>query len=188
MKCATILAGLMLLALPAAAQTTGPSLYALNAARSKFDFSIGHFMVSATEGKLTSFDGKLTFASDAPERGTVTIHVAPGSIDPGIAARDEHLRTADFFDVVRFPLASFQSSGLTRAGKEGALTGMLTLHGVTRPVRLDVTLQTPDLNADRLDFAARGKLKRSDFGMTSYMGMVGDEVTLTIAAGFDRQR
>ena len=66
------------------------------------------------------------------------------------------------------------------------MAGMLTLHGVTRPITLNVTLRTPDLNADRLDFSAAGTLKRSDYGMNNYLSVIGDEVTLDIEAEFDR--
>ena len=188
----TALLGLGLAALaasPALAQTAAPGSYALDATHSKFHFSIGHFVVSSTEGQFTKFDGKLIFSPQAPERGTVTIHVSPGSIDTGIAARDEHLRTADFFDVTKFPLASFESTGLvTTGGKTGTLTGMLTLHGVTKAVTLNAALQSPDLGSDRLDFSVKGTLKRSDFGMNQYMGMIGDDVTLDIQAEFDRAR
>ena len=181
--------GLAVLAVPALAQTPTPGSYALDAAQSKFHFSIGHFVVSSTEGQFTKFDGKLVFASQAPERGTVTVHVSPGSIDTGIVARDEHLRTADFFDVAKFPLVTFESTSLaTSGGKTGTLTGMLTLHGVTKPVTLNATLQSPDLTGDRLDFSVKGTLKRSDFGMNGYMGMIGDDVTLDIQAEFARAR
>jgi polyisoprenoid-binding protein YceI len=174
---------------PVLAQTAAPDSYALDTAHSTFHFSIGHFVVSSTEGRFTKFDGRLAFSPQAPERGTVIIHVSPGSIDTGIAARDEHLRTADFFDVAKFPLATFESTGLaTTGGKTGTLTGMLTLHGVTKPVTLTATLQSPDPAGDRLDFSVKGTLKRSDFGMNQYMGMIGDDVTLDIQAEFDRAR
>jgi polyisoprenoid-binding protein YceI len=175
-------------ALPALAQTAASGTYVLNAARSSFQFSIGHFVVSSTDGKFTSFDGKLSFSAQAPERGAVTIHVSPGSVDTGIAARDEHLRTADFFDVAKYPLATFESTGLAVTGKTGKLSGMLTLHGVTKPITLNAALQSPDPAADRVDFSVTGKLKRSDFGMNQYMGMIGDDVTLDIAAEFDKAR
>ncbi|HWY61356.1 MAG TPA: YceI family protein [Rhizomicrobium sp.] len=185
-----ILVGLALVgwpAAPAGAQAAAPASYILNKNQSRFLFSIGHFFVSSTEGKFTVFDGRLMFPPQAPENGTVTIHVSPGSISTGIAARDDHLRSADFFDADKFPLATFASTGLVRnSGSIGKLAGMLTLHGVTKPITLDVTLKTPDLNADRLEFSASAKMKRSDFGMTGYMGVIGDEVSLTIDAEFDR--
>jgi len=188
------LLGLSLFAMttvPALAQTaaTGGGNYVLNAAHSKMQFSISHFIVSSTEGRFSNFDGRLTFQPQAPERGVVTVHVAPGSVDTGIAARDEHLRTADFFDVARFPLATFQSMSLaTTDGRTGTLTGMLTLHGVTKPITLNATLQSPALTGDQLVFSLKGTLKRSDFGMNSYMSVIGDIVTLDIEAEFDKSR
>jgi polyisoprenoid-binding protein YceI len=181
----------VMMTLPVLAQTAAPGAgsYVLNAAHSKMHFSISHFVVSTTEGQFTNFDGKLVFSRSAPEHGTVTIHVSPGSVDTGIAARDEHLRSADFFDVSKFPLATFESTGLSMTGsKAGKLTGMLTLHGVTKPVTLNATLQSPDLTGDQLAFSAKGVLKRSDFGMTSYAGVIGDEVTLDFDVEFDRAR
>ena len=178
-------------AIPAAAQMAAPAgaSYVLNPAHSKMHFSISHFVVSTTEGQFTKFDGKLVFSRSAPERGAVTIHVSPGSIDTAIAARDEHLRSADFFDVTRFPLATFDSTGLSMTGgKAGRLMGLLTLHGVTKPVTLNATLMSPDLTGDQLAFSVKGVLKRSDFGMTSYAGVIGDDVTLDLDVEFDRAR
>jgi polyisoprenoid-binding protein YceI len=185
-------AGLVLLWGMGSAQAQGnpgATSYTLNTAESSIQFSIGHFFVSATDGRFTTFDGSLSVPPGAPERGTVTIHVSPGSIDTGIAARDEHLRTADFFDAARYPSALFVSTGLTlTGGSNGALTGLLTLHGATNPVSLDAMLETPDRNGARLVFSAQGKLKRSAFGMDQYQGVIGDEVTLKIHAVFDRTR
>ena len=167
---------------PAAAQTA--STYTLDKAHSSIRFSISHFYVSTTQGQFNDFDGKLTLS---PEQGAVTIHIAPGSIQTDSAARDEHLRTADFFDVAKFPAALFDSSSAIPAtGKSGKLTGSFTLHGVTKPVTLNVTLRSPDMSGATLEFAATGKVKRSDFGITSYPGVIGDDVALTIDARFDR--
>jgi polyisoprenoid-binding protein YceI len=175
-----------LLVLPTLAQANA---YVLNKDQSKILFSIGHFYVSSTDGQFTAFDGKLNFEAEAPEHGTATIHISPASISTGIAARDDHLRTADFFDAAKFPVATFESTSLDRVtGKSGKMIGTLSLHGVTRPVTLNVTLLTPDLNADRLNFSASTTLKRSDYGMNNYMGVIGDEVTLTIQAEFDREK
>jgi len=182
----SLVALLLLSALPAAAQTA--STYTLDKAHGSTRFSIGHFYVSTTEGQFNEFDGQLSFPPQAPERGTVTIHIAPGSIQTDVAARDEHLRTADFFDVAKFPLATFDSSSAIAAagGKTGKLTGNFTLHGVARPITLDVTLRTQDMSAAVLDFSATGSVKRSAFGITGYPGVIGDDVKLTINAQFDR--
>jgi polyisoprenoid-binding protein YceI len=180
-----ILAGLMLFALPAAAQTANH--YVLNKDHSRIEFSISHFYVSSTKGQFNTFDGKLDVVPGAPEQDAVTIHISPASIQTDSPARDEHLRTADFFDIAKFPSASFVSTGaVPTSGKTGKLTGAFTLHGVTRPVTLAVTLQSPDANASSLQVTATGKLKRSDFGITSYPGVIGDDVALTITAQFDK--
>jgi polyisoprenoid-binding protein YceI len=184
-RIASRLAVLVLMTLPAAAQPA--NTYTLDKAHSSIRFSIGHFYVSTTEGQFNEFGGKLSFPPQAPERGTVSIHIAPGSIQTDSPARDEHLRTADFFDVAKFPAASFDSSSLTATGgRSGKLTGNFTLHGVTRPVTLDVTLRSQDRDAAVLDFTASGTVKRSDFGITGYPGIIGDDVKLTVAAEFDR--
>ncbi len=195
-RCGIALILMALTAFPAFAQTAHPDdmkstggAYSLNREHSKILFSISHFVVSSTEGQFTAFDGKLQFEPQAPEHGTVTIHVSPGSISTGNAARDDHLRTADFFDAAKFPLATFESTGLVRTSPGiGKLAGLFSLHGVTKPITLNVTLQTPDLNADKLNFTAAGTLKRSDFGMNEYLGVIGDVVTLTVEAEFDRDR
>ena len=178
--------------LPASAQTVPandarPAAYVLSKDHSKIGFSISHFVVSSTEGNSAPSTARVNFTPGAPEHGTVVIHVASASVDTGIGARDDHLRTADFFDAGKFPLITFESTNLVRSGNSGQLSGMLSLHGVTKPITLNATLRTPDLNADRLDFSVSTKLKRSDYGMTNYLGVIGDDVTLTIAAEFDRE-
>jgi len=186
-NCLCALAFLSIASVSPAFSQTSSGAYSLNQDKSKILFTISHFVVSSTEGKFSSFDGTLKFDPEAPEHGTVIIHVSPGSILTDSAARDEHLRTADFFDVARFPTAVFESTALTRnSSKTGKLTGTLSLHGVSRPISLDVTHLTPDPNADRQLFSAITTFKRSDFGMTNYPGVIGDDVTLNIEAEFDR--
>lgn len=184
-----------LLSCPAVAQpipgdiAVGGSEYDLNRGHSRISFSIGHFFVSSTQGQFTAFDGKLNFEPRAPERGFVIVHVHPASITTDSAARDQHLRGVDFFDVDKFPSIDFQSKGLAKlSSTTGKLTGALSLHGITRPITLNVTLLSPDLNGDKLDFSAAGTLKRSDYGMNNYMGVIGDEVSLDMEVEFDRNR
>ena len=166
----------------------GSNEYILNGGHSRITFSIGHFFVSSTQGQFKTFDGRLSFDPQAPERGSVIIHINPGSIFTNVAARDEHLRSADFFDVTRYPLATFQSVALVKdTNATGKLIGTLSLHGVAKPITLNINFLSADLHADRLDFTAVGTLKRSDYGMNNYRGVIGDEVTLDIEAEFDRK-
>lgn len=193
----SILTGVFLIEMlpPAFAQPTlpdvssGGSEYALNESHSRIAFSIGHFFVSSTQGQFMAFDGRLGFDPQTPEHGSVVVRIYPSSISTGIAARDEHLRNADFFDAAKYPSAIFQSKAIVKdTNTTGKLVGVLSLHGITKPVTLNVTLLSPDLHADRLDFSAVGTLKRSDYGMTNYEGVIGDEVSLNIEAEFDRKR
>jgi polyisoprenoid-binding protein YceI len=125
--CLCVLAVLSALMLPAFAQASSGA-YSLNPDKSKILFTISHFVVSSTQGRFSSFDGTLKFDPEAPEHGAVIIHVSPGSISTDNEARDEHLRSADFFDVARFPSTVFESTALTKnSGKTGKLTGMLSL-------------------------------------------------------------
>ena len=184
---------MLLLPVPAQAVLTdlagSGSEYVLNENHSRIAFSIGHFFVSSTQGQFTEFDGKMSFDPQAPERGSVLVHIYPSSISTDIAARDDHLRTSDFFDVAKYPTAIFQSKSLEKdTSTTGTLIGTFSLHGVTKPMTLNFTLLSPDLHADRLDFSAVGTLKRSDYGMVKYKGIIGDEVSLNIEAEFDRKR
>lgn len=182
--------------LPVSGQTTqsdgskhSVGTYALNADHSKVLFSIGHFFVSSTQGQFTTFDGVLHFEPQATNSGSAIVHVSPASIVTGNSARDEHLRSADFFDVAQFPLITFESTDLTQiSGSTGKLTGKLSLHGVTKAVTLNVTLRTPDLGADKLRFSVAGTVKRSDYGMNNYAGVIGDIVTIAVEAEFDKER
>jgi len=164
------------------------NLYVLNKEHSKIGFAIGHMVVSSTDGLFTDFVGKLLFNPQSPQLSKIVVEVTPGSVHTDDKARDEHLKTADFFNVAKYPVATFENTSINLTGKtSGKLTGNLTLLGVTEPVTLDVTLQDNDLNADHLNFIATGTIKRSDFGMNDFKLMVGDEVTLNIQAEFDRQ-
>ena len=104
---------------------------------------------------------------------------------------DEKLKSDAFFDTAKFPTATFKSTTIEMTGADtGKLAGDLTLHGVTKPVTLDVAFNgagTPPMTKLYIvGFDAVGKLKRSDFGITNYIPLVGDEVELVISAEFDR--
>ena len=104
---------------------------------------------------------------------------------------DAHLKSPDFFDAAKFPTASFKSTKIEVTGpSSGKITGDLTLHGVTKPVTLNASFNGGGINpmskAYVLGFNATGTVKRSEFGISTYVPAVGDEVTLTISAEFDR--
>jgi polyisoprenoid-binding protein YceI len=109
-------------------------------------------------------------------------------LNTGVPALDEHLRSEDFFEVAKFPTASFRSTKVEQgAGKDRLkVTGELNLHGITRPVTLDVTVlkigANPRTQLPTVGFEATTTLKRSDFGLGAFVPQVSDEIRLQLSS------
>ncbi len=157
-------AGLPAAGLPAA------GTYALDPAHTTVGFRIRHMGLAFVEGEFDAFEGAVQFDPADLAATTVTATVQTTSVDTDVDARDGHLRTADFFDVATFPTMTFRSTAVQPTGPSTfRLTGDLTLHGVTRPVVLDVTAAGPitdPRSGQRAGFHAEGEIDRRDFGMT----------------------
>ena len=195
----TVLALALTLAAPAlAAPAAGPDLakaeggsFVIDKSHAKIIFSLSHFGFSTYYGFFTGFDAKLGYDPKAPAKSDLEVTVDVGSVATTNPKLDEHLKSPDFFDVAKFPTATFKTTKVTVGGPAaGTVTGDLTLHGVTRPVVLHATLHGEGVNPMSkkyvLGFDASGVIKRSEFGISTYVPMVGDEVTLTISGEFDR--
>ncbi len=134
---------------------------------SEVGFSVRHMMVSKVRGKFTQFSGEIVTAEDvASSSVNATIELA--SIDTGNADRDGHLRSADFFEVEKYPTMTYESTGLRVSDDGYVLDGNLTLKGVTKPVSLALEIGGfgPDpFGGIRAGFTATGEIKRSDFGV-----------------------
>ena len=152
-------------------ETTIPGYLAgtwtIDPVHSEVGFSVRHMMVSKVRGRFTQFDGELVTGTD-PLDSAVTASIDLDSIDTGNADRDNHLRSADFFEVETFPTMTYHSTEI-RAEDDGyVLDGELTLKGVTRavPLRLELGGFGPDAHGGvRAGFTATGEIKRSDFGV-----------------------
>src|SRR5436305_9035166 len=106
-------------------------------------FSVRQFL-GATQGKFTKFNGKIDVDRERPENSSVTAQIDVRSIDTRIKKRDDHLRSAEFFNVEKFPQIAFKSRSVKQTGPQGGdILGDLTIHGVTKPVTLHVKLLTP---------------------------------------------
>ena len=144
--------------------------YALDAAHTTVGFRIRHMGIAFVEGEFDGFEGAIAFDPAAIAATTVQATVQTATVDTDVDARDGHLRTADFFDVETFPTMTFQSTGVEPTGPTTfRLMGDLTLHGVTRPVALDVTAAGPvsdPRGGTRAGFHAEGEIDRRDFGIT----------------------
>lgn len=127
-----------------------------------------HFLITTVRGRFTAFDATVEIA-DHPEDSRVDVTIDMTSVDSGDRTRDDHLRSADLFDVENFPTATFRSTAVTRDGSHGTVTGDLTIRGVTRPVTLDVEFLgglTDPWGNDRAVFTATGRINREDWGIT----------------------
>lgn len=159
--------------------------YDIDPTHTQVQFTYNHMGFSNITGRFDQVQGDFQFDVADPTRSSVSITIPVTSISTGVGKLDEHLLKADFFDAAQFPTATFKSTGVTAAG-EGklAVAGDLTIHGVTRPVVLDVTIngtgEHPMRKLPAAGFDARTTIKRSDFGVGAYVPAVGDEVTISI--------
>ena len=173
----------------APAQTTDltAGTWAIDPVHSSISFSVRHLVVSKVRGTFGTFSGAVTVAEDGTPSVTAEIDVA--SVHSGNDQRDAHLLAADFFDVEKYPTATFVSTSVTPAGEDYRLEGDFTLKGVTRPVSL--TLQFNGVNPGMghgavAGFEASVVLNRKDFGIDIDMpletggAVVGDKVTITL--------
>ena len=174
------------LLLAAGSATAAPVRYDLDPNHTRIDFSWTHFGFSHPMGRFDRFDGDFRFDPADPTKSSVTVTIPIDSIDTGVAKLDAHLKTDEFFDVAKYPTATFKSTRVERSGERGLkVTGDLTLHGVTKPVVLDVTVNRvgrhPMAGRDAAGFDASATIKRSDFGISNYVPNVSDEIRLSIS-------
>ena len=159
----------------------------IDPAHSTIGFSVRHMMVSKVRGSFDDFTGQITI-TDGGEAAVVA-DIKVGSLSTGNDQRDEHVRSADFFEAETHPVATFRSTGLHAKGDDYVLTGEFTLRGVTKPVELD--LEFTGINPGTGDgpiagFEASTVINRKDFGITFDMPLdgggaaVGDKVTISI--------
>ena len=141
--------------------------WTIDPVHSEVGFSVRHMMVSKVRGKFNVFSGDIVTA-DNPLDSSVSATIDLSSIDTGNSDRDNHIRSADFFEVDTHKTMTFRSTGIRSDGDDYVLDGELTLKGVTKPVALKVELGGigPDAyGGTRAGFTATGEIKRSDFGV-----------------------
>ncbi len=159
----------------------------IDSSHSRTGFSVKHLVISDVKGDFSKTSGSAQVDEADLSKSSVTVTIDAASVDTRDEKRDGHLKSADFFDVAKFPTITFKSTKV-EAGKDGALTvtGDLTLHGVTKPVALEgsitAAIQDPKGNARR-GVSFSGKLNRRDFGIAyGPAAVIGDEVKLDIQA------
>ena len=164
--------------------------YNIDPAHSIIGFSIRHLEINWVEGRFKDFKGTIHFDEKDVTKSSVEFTAKVESIDTGVDQRNAHLRTADFFDVAKYPEMNFKSTRVERRGKDGyVLHGDFTLKGVTKQVALPFTvtgaIKDPWGNT-RFGISAQTKINRRDYGITWGKAMesggmdVGDEVTIKL--------
>jgi polyisoprenoid-binding protein YceI len=163
--------------------------WTLDPAHSHIGFSVPHLVVSEVEGSFKKWSGKALLDEADLTKSTVEFAAETASVDTGEPKRDEHLKSAEFFDAAKFPQLTFKSTKITKAGKGYKVTGELTIHGVTKVVTLDATVSQPVKNPWGKQVRGAkitGKIKRADYGLNWNKALeaggvlVGEEVTLDI--------
>ena len=157
--------------------------YQVDSMHSAVTFKVSHMGLSWVHGRFNEFSGNFTIDADLAKT-SFALSIKPGSIDTGIAKRDDHLKSGDFFNVAQYPDFSFKSTSVKPIRDGYEVTGELNLHGqkktITFPLLGGRKAEFPK-GVQRTGFSTELVLKRSEFGMDKMVGPVGDEVYVAIS-------
>jgi polyisoprenoid-binding protein YceI len=164
-------------AVPTTALPTGT--WAVDPSHTRVEFRVKHLGISTVRGHFSEFEGVLELGDESKARGSVSV----ASVDTNEPKRDDHLRSADFFDAEQFPKIEFESTSIEDTG-DGTfeITGDLTLHGVTRELVLDAEITgagEDPWGGERVGLEVTGQLDRSDYGMTFNQALGGGNVLVS---------
>jgi len=182
--------------LVASAAAADSAEWTVDPSHSQIGFSVSHLVVSTVKGHFKEFSAKAKLDDADPTKSVVDVSIPVNSISTGDDKRDAHLKSADFFDAANFPNIVFHSTKIARVGgQKFKVDGELTIHGVTKPVKLDGTLSQPVKSPWGKDVRGAeifGKIKRSEYGLTWNKALdgggfvVGDDVKLEIAVELNK--
>ena len=163
--------------------------YKIDPAHSSVGFAVSHMVISTVKGKFDEFNGTVTMNNNQVQTAQGTIQTK--SVNTGVADRDKDLRSANFFDVEKYPTITFQTKSATKEGGNTVLAGDFTMHGVTKSLSLPVQVKGPIKDPwgnMRIGLEGNTKISRKDFGLTYNKALetgglvVGDEVEIQINA------
>lgn len=167
----------------------GMNTWTIDSAHSGASFTVKHMMVATVRGHLGGLVGTIDFDEAAPEKSSVEVRIPTATLSTGMEARDDHLRSGDFFAADKFPFMVFKSTAIQPEDNGFKILGDLTIRGVTRPIALETTLEgiVPGSGAGRLAaFEAHTRIKRSDWGLNWNKAVetggwvVGDEIKIEL--------
>ena len=176
--------------LPVLAAAPAAAVFTIDPVHSAATFEIDHLVVSTVSGKLTGITGSIRLDPASPAKSSVEVSIDASTINTDFAARDKHLKSPDFFDVAKFPTITFKSSAVTEAAKgQYNVTGTLTMHGVSNTIVIPISQKgpAPGMQPGTLVAGFKGsvKLKRSDYGIKTMIGPIGDETTIALTIEAD---
>jgi polyisoprenoid-binding protein YceI len=183
--------GILALATPLALAQT--STWAPDKAHSEVDFTILHMSLTNVRGRFGNIGGTVVWNDADITKSTVNLTIDVSSVDTGVGARDNDLKSPNFFDVAQFPTATFVSTSISKTGGGLQISGNLTLHGVTKPVALQVEgPKGPITGMDKKPhsgFSGTTTIKRTDFGIGAKVpsAVVGEDVALTFDLDLAKQ-
>ncbi len=183
----TAIAMAIVVALPVLAHA---DTWQIDSSHTNVEFTVRHMMISNVKGQFQKTTGTITANGNDPASAKIDVTIDASSVDTRVERRDAHLKSPDFLDVAKYPTITFKSTKVEADGpNKWKMTGDLTVHGVTKPVVLDVEGSGPPIQVmgnTRAGASATTKIKRSDFGLTWNKALeaggvlVGDEVAISI--------
>jgi polyisoprenoid-binding protein YceI len=193
------LAGTLLAAPAVLAQVANPDpaavkagVYSLEPTHARVVFAVSHMGLSTWYGDFSGATGALTLDPANPAADALTVTIPVASVTTTNAKLDEELKSPAWLNASGFPTITFTSTKVTLTSPTTAeVAGTLTFHGVTRPLVLDASFKAAGVNplskAYTVGFEVKGRLKRSDYGVKTYVPLIGDDVDLLISAPFEKK-
>jgi len=159
--------------------------YDIDGNHTQVNFTYNHFGFSDITDRFMQVTGEFNFDPADPTQSSIDISIPIDGVSTGVPKLDEHLKSPDFFDAAKFPTATFKSTKVEKDGDNKLkVSGDLTIHGITKPVVLDVTVnrigEHPMSKIASAGFDASATVLRSDFGMANYVPAVSDQIKLQI--------
>lgn len=175
------------------ASNISPGLYEIDDRHSYLSFSYSHLGLSNSQLQFADFAASLDLNGDDMSQSTVNITIDAASVVSAVTELDNDLKGPDFFDVDNYPEITFRSTAYEETSEStGRLTGDLNVRGVTKPLTLDVMINSAAMNPlnrkEMIGITATGSLKRSDYGLTAYPALASDEVSVQVQAEFEKAR
>lgn len=171
--------------------------YTIDAAHTQVGFSVKHMVISTVRGNFKEFSGTVFYDDKDISKSTITGAIKVGSVNTDNEKRDEHLRSADFFNAEKYPDITFTSKKVFKGDQGLVAVGDLTMHGVTKEIRLEFSVTekiTDPWGNERIGVEAKGKINRQDFGVSWSKSMdngglvVSDEVKLELFGEFVKKK